>query len=171
MAVFDTYHGYSVLCRLRYPAISSGFQCALSFSMMNLFSCGYASILANSSRRIRLRKRMRRLEVAKIEAYPQLKRFIIEKLKAHWNPDEIAGYLKRHRTEYPWYVSKTAIYEWLRTSRGERYCIHLYSTRRRVKRRKGKKTKRVMIPNRVDISRRNAGAKFRGEFTPQILAR
>jgi len=112
----------------------------------------------------RLRKRMRRLEFAKIEAYPQLKRFIIEKLKAHWNPDEIAGYLKRHRTEYPWYVSKTAIYEWLRTSRGERYCIHLYSTRRRVKRRKGKKTKRVMIPNRVDISRRNAGANNRSRY-------
>lgn len=67
----------------------------------------------------RLRKRMRRLEFAKIEESPTLKRFVIEKLAADWNPDEIAGFLKRHRSEYPWYVSKTAIYEWLRTPRGE----------------------------------------------------
>lgn len=111
-----------------------------------------------------LRKRMRRLEFAKIEEYPDLKRFIIEKLAEHWNPDEIAGFLKRHRREYPWYVSKTAIYEWLRTSRGERYCIHLYSKRKRVRRRKGKKTKRIMIPNRVDISRRFTGADNRTRF-------
>lgn len=111
-----------------------------------------------------LRKRMRRLEFAKIEEYPDLKRFIIEKLAEHWNPDEIAGFLKRHRREYPWYVSKTAIYEWLRTSRGERYCIHLYSKRKRVRRRKGTKTKRVMIPNRIDIAERFKGATNRTRF-------
>lgn len=111
-----------------------------------------------------LRKRMRRLEFAKIEEYPTLKRFIIEKLAEHWNPDEIAGFLKAHRKEYPWYVSKTAIYEWLRTSRGERYCIHLYSKRKRVRRRKGTKTKRVMIPNRIDITKRFRGATNRTRF-------
>lgn len=111
-----------------------------------------------------LRKRMRRLMFAKIEEYPALKRFIVERLAEHWNPDEIAGFLKRHRKEYPWYVSKTAVYEWLRTSRGERYCIHLYSKRKRVRRRKGKKTKRVMIPNRVDIAERFKGADHRTRF-------
>lgn len=112
----------------------------------------------------RLRKRMRRLEFSKIEEHPPLKRFVIEKPALHWNPDEIAGYLKRHRRAYPWYVSKTAIYEWLRTSRGERYCVHLYSKRKRVKRRSGRKTKRVMIPNRVDISARSRGANNRTRF-------
>ena len=112
----------------------------------------------------RLRKRMRRLMFSKIEECPALKRLVIEKLVAHWNPDEIAGYLKRMKQAYPWYVSKTAIYEWLRTARGERYCIHLYSKRKRVKRRRGKKTKRVLIPNRVDISRRNAGANNRSRY-------
>lgn len=112
----------------------------------------------------RLRKRMRRLEFAKIEECPALKRFVILKLAEHWNPDEIAGFLKRHRNEYPWYVSKTAIYEWLRTSRGERYCIHLYSKRKRVRRRKGKKAKRVMIPNRIDIARRFTGADNRTRY-------
>lgn len=108
----------------------------------------------------RLRKRMRKLEWSKIEQCPSLKRLIIAKLKLHWNPDEIAGWLKR--TKQP-YVSKTAIYEWLRTSRGERHCQYLYSKRRRVKRRK-KKAKRVMIPNRVGIERRFKGATNRTRY-------
>jgi IS30 family transposase len=112
----------------------------------------------------RLRKRMRRLMFSKIEGCPTLKRFVIETLAAHWNPDEIAGYLKRRRTQYPWYASKTAIYEWLRTARGERYCVHLYSQRKRVKRQKGKRTGRVMIPHRVDIARRFKGADHRTRF-------
>lgn len=112
----------------------------------------------------RLRKRMRRLEFSKVEACPDLKRFVIQKLTEHWNPDEIAGYLKRHRGVYPWSVSKTSLYEWLRTARGERYCTYLYSRRKRVKRRKGKKAVRIMIPDRVDISHRNAGATNRTRY-------
>jgi len=111
----------------------------------------------------RLRKRMRRLAWSKLEEYPALKRFVIEKLKAHWNPDEIAGYMKTHPRRCPGYVSKTAIYTWLRTARGERYCTHLYSKRKRVKKRKPK-TKRAVIPNRVDIARRNRGADNRTRF-------
>ncbi len=109
----------------------------------------------------RLRKRMRRLEWSKIERFPELKRLIIAKLKADWNPDEIAGWLRRHRQ---FYVSKTAIYDWLRTARGERYCELLYSKRKRVVHRKGKKTKRVVIPNRVGIERRFAGATNRTRY-------
>jgi IS30 family transposase len=108
----------------------------------------------------RLRKRMRRLEWSKLEEYPSLKRFVIEKLKVHWNPDEIAGYIKTHPRACPGYVSKTAIYDWLRTARGERYCAHLYLQRKRVKKRKPK-ARRAVIPNRVDISRRNRGADNR----------
>jgi IS30 family transposase len=106
----------------------------------------------------RVRKHYRKLEWSKIEADTSLKKFVVEKLEAHWNPDEIAGYLKRTK-EAP-YVSKTAIYEWLRTSRGERYCEHLYSKRKRVKKRKSK-AKRVLIPNRVGIAERFVGATNR----------
>ena len=103
----------------------------------------------------RLRKRMRRLQYSKIEYYPELKRFIIEKLTKGWNPDEIAGYLKLHKKEYGWFISKTAIYDWLRTSRGERYCRYLYSKRKTIKKRKKNKTKRVMIPNKTSIHKRS----------------
>ena len=111
----------------------------------------------------RLRKRMRKLQTSKIEDCPELKTFIIEKLKAHWNPDEIAGYLKRNKSKYPWHVSKTAIYEWLRTSRGERYCALLYSKRKRVKKRHDK-VKKTLIPNRVDISERSDNALNRTRY-------
>lgn len=107
-----------------------------------------------------LAKKGRRFNYTKIERCPDLKAFIVEKLQAAWNPDEIAGYLKLHRKEYAWYVSKTAIYEWLRTSRGERYCTLLYSKRKTVKRHTPK-TKRVMIPERVSIHKRFAGANNR----------
>lgn len=109
----------------------------------------------------RLRKRMRRLEWSKIEQSPKLKEVIIEKLNEHWNPDEIAGWLARTRQPY---VSKTAIYEWLRTARGNRYCGLLYSKRHYVKKRKGKKVKRGLIPNRVGIERRNRGASNRSRY-------
>lgn len=109
----------------------------------------------------RLRKRMRKLEWAKIEATPSLKRFVIEKLQARWNPDEIAGFIKRTRSAP--YVSKTAIYDWLRTARGERYCTHLYSKRKKIKKRKPK-LKKAIIPNRVGIERRNRGANNRTRF-------
>jgi IS30 family transposase len=109
----------------------------------------------------RLRKRMRKLQWSKIEAYPALKTFVISKLKARWNPDEIAGYLKRKKTRL--YVSKTAIYDWLRTSRGERYCRWLYSKRTRVKKRTPRKRK-VLIPNRTGIERRKKGATNRSRY-------
>lgn len=109
----------------------------------------------------RLRKRMRRLEYSKVEESPLVKKFVIEKLEEHWNPDEIAGFLKR--TKDARYVSKTAIYEWLRTARGERYCTHLYSKRKRVKKRRPK-TERTLIPNRIGIERRNKDVNNRTRY-------
>lgn len=106
----------------------------------------------------RVRKHYRKHEWSKIEASVSLKTFIITKLKARWNPDEIAGYLKRTGEET--YVSKTAVYAWLRTSRGERYCVYLYSKRKRVKKHKPK-TKRVIIPHRLGITERPLGATNR----------
>lgn len=106
----------------------------------------------------RFRKRMRKLEWFKLDHDMTLRTIVIEKLEAHWNPDEIAGWLRR--TKKYGYVSKTALYEWLRTSRGERYCIHLYSKRRRVKKQK-LKARRVLIPNRVGIAQRSVGADNR----------
>lgn len=111
--------------------------------------------------KVRLKLRFRRLEWQKIEENTALKEYIVEKLKAHWNPDEIAGRMRKEKRSF--YASKTAIYEWLRSARGQRYCTFLYSRRYRKKKRV-KKIQRVMIPNRIGIERRFLGAMNRTRY-------
>lgn len=86
---------------------------------------GYKAKTAKIYARVKLK--YRRLEWSKIEKSPALKEYIIEKLKQSWNPDEISGRMKKEKQ--PWYVSKSAIYEWLETARGERYKKYLYAYR------------------------------------------
>jgi IS30 family transposase len=107
------------------------------------------------------RKKYRRFQYSKIEKYPEIKAVIIEKLEAHWNPDEIAGWLKDNQPGQ--YVSKSAIYNWLHTGRGDRYCDLLYSERHYRKKHK-KKTKRILIPERVGIEDRPLGATNRSRY-------
>lgn len=109
----------------------------------------------------RVRKKYRRFQYSKIERCPERRALIIEKLKADWNPDEIAGWLKDTRSDL--YVSKSAIYGWLRTGRGDRYCDLLYSRRHRVKKR-GKKLDRALIPGRIGIEHRPPGAENRSRY-------
>lgn len=109
----------------------------------------------------RAKKKYRRLNWMKIEENGALKAYVVAGLKQHWNPDEIAGRMKTDHE--PFYASKTAIYEWLRTARGEKYCKYLYTKRKHVKKRVPKVT-RVLIPNRVDITERPAGANDRTRY-------
>jgi len=108
-----------------------------------------------------VRKKYRRFQYAKIEQYPAIKAIIIEKLELHWNPDEIAGWLKQNHKAL--YVSKSAIYNWLHTGRGNRYCDLLYSERH-YRQKQTKKTKRVLIPNRIGIEDRPPGATNRTRY-------
>lgn len=109
----------------------------------------------------RTRKKDTRREWSKIEHNPGLRAYIINGLQAHWNPDEISGRMKEDKK--PYYASKTAIYEWLRTVYGQRYCAQLYSWRY-YKKKQVKKTERVMIPERVSIDERFLGADNRTRF-------
>lgn len=109
----------------------------------------------------RNRKKYRRFQYSKIEKHSKIKKIVIEKLRKHWNPDEIAGWLKKNKPKL--YVSKTSIYNWLHTGRGDRYCDLLYSKRHYVKRHR-KKTKRTLIPNRVGIEKRPLGAVNRTRY-------
>ncbi len=108
-----------------------------------------------------VRKKYRRFQYSKIEQYPKIKEIIIAKLESHWNPDEIAGWLKDNQPKL--YVSKSAIYNWLHTGRGDRYCDLLYSERH-YRKRHTKKTKRVLIPERVGIEDRPRGATNRTRY-------
>lgn len=85
----------------------------------------------------------------KINENRQLKEYIIERLEKYWSPDEISGRMKFEKQ--PCYASKTAIYDWLYNSwYGYFLCPYLYSKRCKPRRNK-KKTKRIIIPNRISI--------------------
>ena len=106
-------------------------------------------------------RKYRRYDWQKIEQDKKLKAYIITGLTKHWNPGEIAGAMRKEK--HPFYASKTAIYTWLRSGRGAQYCVHLYSKRSYVKKRKPK-TDRVMIPDRVSITKRPLGATNRTRY-------
>jgi len=106
-------------------------------------------------------RKYHRLNWMKIEENPAIKKYVITRLKKHWNPDEIAGRMRRDKESF--YVSKTAIYAWLRTARGEQYCKYLYTKRKRVKKHVPK-PKRTLIPNRVDITERSVCADNRTRY-------
>lgn len=109
-----------------------------------------------------LRRYHAKWRVKKINQHEELRAYIIDALKKHWNPDEIAGRMRRERQ--PFYASKTAIYEWLRTGIGAKYCQYLYSGRYIVKKRKRNKTKRTLIPHRISITQRPLGATNRTRY-------
>lgn len=115
----------------------------------------------NADQYARTRKKDTRREWSKIEHNQRLRQYIIECLEKHWNPDEISGRMKKEKK--PWYASKTAIYEWLRSVYGQKYCICLY-TKRYYRKRRVKKTERVMIPARIGLEQRFLGATNRTRY-------
>lgn len=109
-----------------------------------------------------VRRKYAKYQGKNINENEDLKKYIVRKLKKRWNPDEISGRMKEDQE--PFYASKTAVYEWLRTSFGDRYCRYLYSKRHYAKRRKGKASKKQMIPNRIGIETRPLGATNRTRY-------
>lgn len=103
-----------------------------------------------------VQRRESKYQGMKVESDIRLKMYIIEHLKQKRSPDEIAGRMKKERQ--PFEASKDAIYHWLYSAWGQSYCKYLCSRRYRKKRRKKNKTERVMIPDRISISERPAGA-------------
>jgi len=84
----------------------------------------------------------------KIEAHPQLKAHIIAELAKLRSPDEIAGRMKKEKRTVR--VGTNAIYKWLRSAWGKRYCLYLCTKRKRTKKQKHL-PKREMIPDRISI--------------------
>ena len=125
----------------------------------NRTQSGYDPLAAD--RKARVRRMDAKFQGMKIEGDSNLHAHVIAKLEAHGNPDEIAGAMRQERTAF--YASKTAIYDWLRSIYGQRYCPLLYSRRFRKKPR-ALKPARVMIPDRVSIDARFKGATNRTRF-------
>lgn len=109
-----------------------------------------------------VRREASKYQGMKIESDSLLRGYVIEKLRLHWNPDEISGRMKDDNESF--YASKTAVYDWLRSSFGQRYCAHLYSQRYTARKQKKNKSKRTLIPNRIGLELRPLGATNRTRY-------
>jgi len=103
---------------------------------------------SNAEHKARVKRGNSKYQGMKIERNPDLKKTIIQELKAGRSPDEIAGRMKREKIKLR--VNKDAIYKWLYSSFGERYSKYL-CTKRKKKKIQREKAQREMIPNRIGL--------------------
>lgn len=87
---------------------------------------------------------------------PRLLRYVIEKLRDRWSPEQISGRMKR---ESPWHrahcVSHEAIYAYIENARREGGVLHRYLRHQGRKRKwHGSEEKRGTIPHRQGIEKR-----------------
>jgi transposase, IS30 family len=108
-----------------------------------------------------VRRKYARYQGKKIQEDNELRSYVTCKLKAGWNPDEISGAMKREKQ--PFYVSKTALYEWLYSAWGQQHCRYLPSRQYRPKKRAAGRATRTMIPDRVSVAERPVAALDRRE--------
>lgn len=111
----------------------------------------------------RVRRRMSKYQGMKVNERAELEQYIISKLKLRWTPEEIAGRLKEVDKHLP-YISGKGIYKWLYSAYGQKYCHLLPKQRYRPRKKRSRKTRREMIPNRVSIELRPVEVNERAEF-------
>lgn len=110
----------------------------------------------------RMRRRQSKYQGMKVRERPDVEGYIVAKLKLYWTPEQIAGRLKYVDTHLP-YISGKGIYKWLYSAWGQAYCHLLPKKRHKPARRRKKKTRREMIPNRISFHYRPVEADRRIE--------
>lgn len=99
-----------------------------------------------------VRRKYSKYQGMKIQENHWLEEYIRGKLQRFWTPEEIAGRLS---LEYGHSViSFKSIYKWLYSPFGQSLCIYLPSKKYRPRKRRGKKLKKTIIPNRISIEER-----------------
>lgn len=111
----------------------------------------------------RNRRKCSKYQGMKVRERPALEQYIIAGLQHHRTPEEISGRIREIDTHIP-PVSAKGIYKWLYSAFGQGYCHFLPKQRYRPKKQRGRKTKRTLIPNRVGIEKRHAGANNRSRY-------
>lgn len=91
-----------------------------------------------------------------------LKNYVVKKLKLGWSPDAISGRMKQQQE--PFSASGHAIYEYLYSPYGQRYCKYLRSRRYNKRKRQGRKAKRILIPNKTSIHDRPEQINDKSEY-------
>lgn len=99
----------------------------------------------------RVRRGRSKYQGMKIEKNPELKKTIIQMLIDRRSPDEIAGRMEREKLKVR--IGTNAIYKWLYSVYGERYCTYLCTKRKKRKKQKGK-LKRENIKDKIPLKLR-----------------
>lgn len=99
--------------------------------------------------------RRRRQNLQLFCRYQELKDFVIEKLRAYWSPDQIAGYLKRLGIRC-FYACMETIYRFIYSKEGKECGLYRYLFKGRKKRRRkfGRKPRSSRIPVHHSIAYR-----------------
>jgi len=119
-----------------------------------------------------MRRRYSKFEGMKIRKDSWLEDHVKKKLQDGATPEEISGRLE-YEFGYP-VISFKIIYKWVYSVHGYEFAKYLPSKRWKLKRRKGKKAKRALIPNRVWIEERPEIANERkriGDFEGDTMGK
>ena len=103
----------------------------------------------------RVKRLLSKFQGMRVELNNDLKKYVILNLKQFRSPDEIAGRMKQEMK--PFYASKKAIYEWLYSAYGQKYCRYLCTRKYRPRKQKEDNLKRAMIPDKISITERPLG--------------
>lgn len=112
----------------------------------NIYDAGTAEYKA------RVKRLRSKYQGMKIESNQELRKHIITELKKKRSPDEISGRMKKDKLLFC--ANKDAIYKWLYSAYGQKYCKYLCTQRYNKKEYKKDKPKRVLIPDKISISER-----------------
>lgn len=89
----------------------------------------------------------------KIRENSEIERYVKEKMKLYWSPEQIAGRLKLE-TQGRLSLKPDTIYKYLYSAYGQRLCPYLKSKQHGRKKRKSPKAAKQLIPNRTWIDER-----------------
>jgi IS30 family transposase len=95
------------------------------------------------------KRRLAKYQGMKVEQNADLKSYIVSQLESGQSPDAISGRMKQEQKTF--FASKNAIYAWLYSVWGQRYCPLLCTKQYRPRTQKGGVPKRQMISNRISF--------------------
>jgi len=98
-----------------------------------------------------------------LDRFPRLKIYVLDRLRAGWTPDLIAGTLRSRGRRS---LTKESIYQFIYSAEGRKLNLRQYlpRTHRIRHKRNGRKHNKGFIPHRVDIARRPKRIEARRQF-------
>lgn len=109
--------------------------------------------LPDTARRKSDKKKNRGRKQRYIDKYPEVKNYVLAKLKLGWSPEQIAGRMPK---DIGHYLNQESIYQYIYSLSGRKQNLkqHLRRAHRIRHRKNGRKHQKGKIPNRVDIALR-----------------